>query len=436
MFHRARIQDFSPRGFHADAAIHAGGLQMQVIHPRCAGLDVHQKQVVACIRVAGRKKVVQEVRTFETTTRDLLALSDWLASHGCTHVAMESTGVYWKPVWHVLDGAFELVLANAMHIKNIPGRKSDVNDATWISDLLAHGLIRGSFVPPSEIQELRDLTRSRKQLVLESARHVLRLQKVLEDANIKLTEILSDVMGKSGRAIIEALISGETNPEALAGLACGNRLKATREEFVEALRGRVTPHHRFLLKLHLGQIDALDSAVRELEVRMGEALSPFRESVERLKTIPGVNDTVARVIIAEVGLDMGRFPTSGHLISWAGLCPGLNESAGKRLSTRIRKGAPWLKTTLAQAAWGAIRTKCSYLRAQFHRIKSRRGPKKAIIAVAASMLTAVYHILKNHVPYRDLGSEHYDRIDKTKTASRLVKKLKNMGFQVAISPAA
>jgi transposase len=409
---------------------------MQVIHPKCAGLDVHQKQVVACVRVTGRKKVAQEVRTFETTTRDLLAMSDWLASHGCTHVAMESTGVYWKPIWHVLEGSFELVLANAMHIKNIPGRKSDVNDATWISDLLAHGLIRSSFVPPVQIQELRDLTRSRKQLVLESARHIQRLQKVLEDANIKLTEILSDVLGKSGRAIIEALISGETNPELLADLACGNRLKATRAEFVEALHGHVTSHHRFLLKIHLGQIDALDAAVRELEVRMGEALAPFRESVELLKTIPGVNDTVARVIIAEVGLDMGRFPTSGHLISWAGLCPGMNESAGKRLSSRIRPGAPWLKSTLVQAAWPAVRTKCSYLRAQFHRLKSRRGPKKAIVAVAASMLTAVYYILKNHVPYRDLGLDHYDRIDKTKAASRLVKKLKNLGFDVALSPAA
>jgi transposase len=409
---------------------------MQVIHPKCAGLDVHQKQVVACVRVTGRKKVVQEVRTFETTTRDLLAMSDWLASHGCTHVAMESTGVYWKPIWHVLEGSFELVLANAMHIKNIPGRKSDVNDATWISDLLAHGLIRSSFVPPVQIQELRDLTRSRKQLVLESARHIQRLQKVLEDANIKLTEILSDVLGKSGRAIIEALISGETNPELLADLACGNRLKATRAEFVEALYGHVTSHHRFLLKIHLGQVDALDAAVRELEVRMGEALAPFRESVELLKTIPGVNDTVARVIIAEVGLDLGRFPTAGHLISWAGLCPGMNESAGKRLSSRIRPGAPWLKSTLVQAAWPAVRTKCSYLRAQFHRLKSRRGPKKAIVAVAASMLTAVYYILKNHVPYRDLGLDHYDRIDKTKAASRLVKKLKNLGFDVALSPAA
>ena len=408
---------------------------MELIHPRCAGADVHQKTVVVCVRIVMKRKVVQEVRTFGTTTSDLLALSDWLSSHGCTHVAMESTGIYWKPVWHILEGTFELVLANAMHIRNIPGRKSDVNDATWIANLLAHGLIRGSFVPPTVIQELRDLTRSRKQLVREIAQHTQRLQKVLEDANVKLTEVLSDVLGKSGRTIIEALIAGEKDPEILANLACGSRLKASHEELVAALHGRVTSHHRFLLKIHLGQIDALDAAVRELEVRVGEALGPFRESAELLKTIPGVSDTVARVIIAEVGLDMGRFPTSGHLISWAGLCPGMNESAGKRLSSRIRPGAPWLKTTLAQAAWAAIRTKGSYLRAQFHRLKSRRGPKKTLIAVAASMLTAVYHMLKDHVPYRDLGGEYFDRRDKSVMAKRLINKLNTLGFRVEVCSA-
>lgn len=408
---------------------------MELIHLRCAGADVHQKTVVVCVRIAMKRKVVQEVRTFGTTTSDLLALSDWLSSHGCTHVAMESTGIYWKPVWHILEGTFELVLANAMHIRNIPGRKSDVNDATWIANLLAHGLIRGSFVPPTAIQELRDLTRSRKQLVREIARHTQRLQKVLEDANVKLTEVLSDVLGKSGRAIIDALIAGEKDPEILANLAGGSRLKASHEELAAALHGRVTSHHRFLLNLHLGQIKALESAVRELEVRVGEALEPFRESAELLKTIPGVSDTVARVIIAEIGLDMGRFPTSGHLISWAGLCPGMNESAGKRLSSRIRPGAPWLKATLAQAAWSAIRTKGSYLRAQFHRLKSRRGPKKALIAVAASMLTAVYHMLKDHVPYRDLGGEYFDRRDKSIMAKRLINKLNTLGFHVEVSPA-
>lgn len=405
---------------------------MNLVHPRCAGLDVHQKTVVACIRVAVKRKVAQEVRTFGTTTSELLALSDWLSLHGCTHVAMESTGIYWKPVWHILEDTFDLVLANAMHIKNIPGRKSDVNDATWIADLLAHGLIRGSFVPPTAIQELRDLTRSRKQLVREIAQHTQRLQKVLEDANVKLTEVLSSVLGKSGRAIVEAIITGEKNPETLAGLACGSRLKATHEELVEALRGRVTNHHRYLLNLHLEQIKALESAVHGLEVRVGEALSPFRESAELLKTIPGVSDTVAHVIIAEVGLDMARFPTSGHLISWAGLCPGMNESAGKRLSSRVRPGSPWLKTTLAQAAWSAVRTKGSYLRAQFHRLKSRRGPKKALIAVAASMLTAVYHMLKDHVPYHDLGGDFFDRLDKGVMAKRLIKKLNTLGFQVEV----
>lgn len=408
---------------------------MEVIHVKCAGLDVHQKTVVACVRIAVKSKVVRAVRTFGATTSELLALSDWLSSHGCTHVAMESTGVYWKPVWHVLEGMFELVLANALHIRNVPGRKSDVNDATWIADLLAQGLIRGSFVPPAPIQDLRDLTRSRKQLVREVGQHTQRIQKVLEDANLKLTEVLSDVLGKSGRAIIEAVIAGEQEPTTLAGLAGGNRLKASPAELAEALRGRVTEHHRFLLKLPLGQIDALEAAVREVELRLGVALAPFQEAVEHLRTMPGVSDTVARVIVAEVGVDMTRFATAGHLISWAGLCPGLHESAGKRLSTRLRKGAPWLKTTLVQAAWAAVRTKASYLRAQFLRLKTRRGPQKAIMAVAASMLTATYYILQRHVPYQDLGGDYFDRRDKAKVAKRLIQRLTDLGLQVEVSPA-
>ena len=408
---------------------------MEVIHVKCGGLDVHQKTVVACVRIAVKSKVVRAVRTFGATTSELLALSDWLSSHGCTHVAMESTGVYWKPVWHVLEGMFELVLANAMHIRNLPGRKSDVNDATWIADLLAQGLIRGSLVPPAPIQDLRDLTRSRKQLVREVGQHTQRIQKVLEDANLKLTEVLSDVLGKSGRAIIEAVIAGEQEPTTLAGLAGGNRLKASPAELAEALRGRVTEHHRFLLKLHLGQIDALEAAVREGEMRLGVALAPFQEAVEHLRTMPGVSDTVARVIVAEVGVDMTRFATAGHLISWAGLCPGLHESAGKRLSTRLRKGAPWLKTTLVQAAWAAVRTKASYLRAQFLRLKTRRGPKKAIMAVAASMLTATSYILQRHVPYQDLGGDYFDRRDKAKVAKRLIQRLTDLGLQVEVSPA-
>ena len=408
---------------------------MDVVHPRGAGLDVHQKTVVVCARVADGPRVTREVHTFGTTTGELLTLAAWLAARAITHVALESTGVYWKPVWHVLEGQCELVLATAMHIRNIPGRKSDVNDATWIADLLAHGLIRGSFVPPAPIQELRDLTRTRKQLVREIGRHTLRLQKTLEDANLKLTGLLSDVLGKSGRAILAALVAGESDPARLAALA-GGRLKASRAELVAALHGRVTAHHRFMLQLHLTQIAALEAAVQELDARLEAALAPFRAVVDRLITIPGVSQVVARVLVAEIGPDVSRFPTAGHLVSWAGLCPRLHESAGKRLSTRVRPGTPWLKTTLVQAAWAAVRTKRSYLQAQFLRLKSRRGPKKAIIAVAASMLTAVYHMLTRAVPYHDLGADHFQRRDHAKLAQRLVRRLRDLGFTVALQPAA
>jgi len=407
---------------------------MDVVHPKCAGLDVHQQTVVACARVGSGKTVTHAVRTFGSTTPELLALSDWLATHGCTHVAMESTGVYWKPVWHVLDGHFELVLANAMHIRNIPGRKSDVNDATWIADLLAHGLIRSSFVPPEPIQELRDLTRTRKQLVREIAQHTLRIQKTLETANIKLTAVLADITGVSGRAILQALVAGERDPERLATLA-NERVKASRADLVAALHGRITGHHRFMLHLHLTQIAALEAAVREVEARLGDALAPFRAALDRLITMPGVSETVARVIVAEIGFNMTRFPTAGHLVSWAGLCPRLHESAGKRLSNRTRSSNPWLKTTLVQAAWAATRKKDGYFRAQFLRLKSRRGPKKAIIAVTASMLTAAYHMLKHGVDYRDLGADHFDRRDKAKLAKRLIARLQDLGITVEVRAA-
>jgi transposase len=398
-------------------------------------LDVHKDQVTACRRVATDGKASQDVRSFSTTTSGLLALAEWLSEVECTHVAMEATGVYWKPVWHVLEGSFELVLANAQHVRNVPGRKSDVNDAMWLADLLAHGLIRGSFVPPTPVQEMRDLTRTRKQIVREIAQHTQRIQKMLEDANIKLASVISNILGTSGRAFLAALIDGETDPEKLVELA-HPRLQAGRSNLVEALRGRVTSHHRFLLKLHLEQIDSLDKAVRDLEARMGDALAPFREQVELLKTIPGVSDTVAQVIASEVGLDMSRFPTAGHLISWAGLCPKMDESAGKRRSTRLRKGAPWLKTTLVTAAWAAARKKTGYLRTEFLRLKSRRGAKKAIMAVAASILTAVYHMLRNNRPYRDLGADHFDQRDKRQVANRLLKRLAAMGYEVEIKAAA
>jgi transposase len=407
---------------------------MDVVHLKCAGLDVHQQTVVACARLGSGKAVTYEVRTFGTSTPDLLALSDWLTAHGCTHVVLESTGVFWKPVWAVLDGAFECVLANAMHIRNIPGRKSDVNDATWIADLLAHGLIRPSFVPPAPVQELRDLTRTRKQLVREIAQHTLRIQKTLETANVKLTSVLTDILGASGRAILAALVAGETDPTRLATLASA-KVKASRAALTAALHGRVTAHHRFMLKLHLTQIEALEAAVRDVEARLGKALAPFRAAVDHLITMPGVSETVARVIVAEIGFDMTRFPSAAHLVSWAGLCPRLHESAGKRLSTRTRSSNPWLKTTLVQAAWAAARTKDSYFRAQFLRIKSRRGPKKAILAVAASMLTAAYHMLKDRADYRDLGADHFARRDKAKLAQRLIARLHDLGLVVDVRAA-
>jgi transposase len=408
---------------------------MEVLYPRCAGLDVHQQTVVACARLVTEQGVARRVETFETTTRGLERLRDWLTEHGCTHVAMESTGVYWKPVWHILEASFSLLLAHAAHIRNVPGRKSDVNDAVWIADLLAHGLIRGSFVPPTPVQELRDLTRTRKQLVREIAQHTQRLQKTLEDANIKITSVISDILGQSGRALLEAWIAGESDPERLVQLT-SSRLKAPRAQLVEALRGRVRSHHRFLLELHLGQIDTLQSAVRKIDERLGEAIEPHRAAVELLDTMPGVNSTVAHVILGEIGLDMTRFPTAAHLISWAGLCPRNDESAGKRRSTRVRKGAPWLKTTLVQAAWAAVRKKDSYLRAQFLRLKARRGPRKAILAVAASMLTAAYHMLQSGVVYQDLCSLHFDTRDRRKLVQRLVRRLGDLGVEVELKGAA
>jgi transposase len=407
---------------------------MEVLYPRCAGLDVHAATVVACVRLASGAKVTYEHRTVSTTTRELLELAEWLTAHQCTHVAMEATGVYWKPVWHVLEEHVTLVLANAMHIRNIPGRKSDKNDATWIADLLALGLIRSSFVPPAPIQELRDLTRTRKQLVREGVRHTQRIQKTLEDANIKLTEVVSDILGVSGRAILRALVAGETDPERLADLTRG-RLKASRAQLLDALHGRVTAHHRFMIQLHLTQIVALDTAVANLEAHIAEALAPFRAAVSLLLTMPGLSDTAAAVLVAEIGDDMSTFPSAGHLVSWAGLCPRLDESAGKRRSTRTRAGAPWLKTTLVQAAWAAARKKKSYFHAQFLRLKSRRGPKKAILAVAASMLTDVYYMLRDGVEFHDLGDQYFAQRDKARLTKRLLQRLQDLGVSVEVKVA-
>jgi transposase len=408
---------------------------MKVVNRRCAGLDVHKDEVVACVRVAGRGEPSREVRRFSTTTRGLLELADWLEASGVKQVAMEATGVYWKPVWHVLEERFQLILANAAHVRNVPGRKSDVNDATWIADLLAHGLIRASFVPPAPIQELRDLTRTRKQLGREIVQHTQRIQKVLEDANIKLSSLISDVLGASGRRILQALINGESDAGVLAALG-GSRLKCSRQDLKDGLEGRITAHHRFLIGQHLRMIEELEAAQAAFDGRIEAALEPFHDAAERLTSLPGISDVAAQVIIAEIGADMSPFPTAGHLLSWAGLTPRLDESAGKRRSTRVKKGAPWLKPVLVQCAFAAARAKNSYFQAQFLRLKARRGPKKAAIAVAASILTAAYHMLRDGTFYADLGPNHFARHDKTRVAMRLVRRIKDLGYDVEIKAAA
>jgi transposase len=347
---------------------------------------------------------------------------------------MEATGVYWKPVWHLLEGQFALTLANAAAVRNVPGRKSDVNDATWLADLLAHGLIRGSFVPPAPIQQLRDLTRTRKQLVREIGQHTQRLQKTLEDAHVKITGVISNLLGVSGRAILRGIISGETDPERL--LALTSRLQAPRQRLLDGLQGAVTDHHRFLLRLHLDHVEGLEKLVREVETQMEQVLGPFDEPYQRLMSIPGVSHTVAQTLLAEIGPDMSRFPSPAHLRSWAGLCPRIDQSAGKSRSNRLRHGNPWLKTVLVQAAWAASRSKDTYLRSQFFRLRSRRGPKKAAVAVAASILTAAYFILRDGVDYKDLGPHYLDQLDKDKAAQRLTRRLHDLGYQVEIRPAA
>jgi transposase len=415
---------------------------MEVIHERVAGLDVHKKSVVACVRVQSGGHPRRECRSFETTTAGLEILLGWLVEMEVTDVAMEATGVYWRPVWTILsEGAFELVLANAAHIKNVPGRKTDMNDAMWIADLLACGLIRGSFVPAPEMQDLRTLLRTRKQFVREQTRHVQRIQKTLELGNIKLDGVISDILGTSGRRMIEAMIEGESNAQVLAALA-DRRLKATPDEIRAALHGRLNQTHRFLLRTHLDQWDALDASIaaldRQVDKLIGgmEQAARFRLLIALLCKIPGVSKLSATSILAEIGIDMGRFSTAGHLVAWAGMCPGQNQSAGKRKSSRLRKGAPWLKTMLVQCAWAAKRCKNSYYRAQFYRLCGRRGPQKAICAVAASILTAIYYIILRGTPYQDLGADHFDRRSTEAKANRLVAQLSKLGYEVEIQPLA
>jgi transposase len=407
---------------------------MDTLYPCCAGLDVHKDSVFACVRRLGPGGAAREaVRVFGTMTPDLLALGDWLAAAGVTHVAMESTGVYWKPVWHLLEGRFELVLANALQLKRVPGRKTDVTDCAWIAKLLQHGLIAPSFVPPQPQRELRDLTRQRVQLVRQRATVANRIQKVLEDANLKLGSVVSDVLGVSGRAMLRAVVAGVTDPGALAGLARG-RLRAKVPQLRPALTGRVTEHHRFLLGLLLDEVEALERLVGRLEGRIEAVLAPFAEAVGRWTTVPGVDRRTAAAVAAEIGTDMGRFASDGHLASWAAMCPGNHESAGRRRSGRTAKGNPWLKRALVQAAWAASHTKGTYLAAYYRRLAARRGRKRALVALGHTLLTILYHLQRKRVEYTDLGGDYFERRDRDGLTRRLVRRLERLGLKVSVEP--
>jgi transposase len=410
---------------------------MERILERCCALDVHKRQVTACVHVPNRKGGRSELRAeFQTMTGELLALRDWLKGLGVTHVAMEATGVYWKPVYYLLEDDFELLLVNAHHVKNVPGRKTDVQDAQWLCQLLEHGLLRPSFVPPKPQRELRELTRYRKSLVWERQREANRLQKLLEDANIKLGDVASDVLGASGKAMLRALCEGQADPAVLAELAQG-KLRRKIPALKAALEGHFSANHALLVSHLLSHIEYLDETIEQLSEAVEEQLRPFERKRELLCTIPGVAERTAEVILAEFGPDVDRFPSHRHAASWAAICPGHDESAGKRLSGKTRKGDRWLRTALIEAAQSAAgRTKDTYLHAQYLRVKRRRGHKKAIVAVAHSILVAAYHILRDEVPYQDLGGDYFvHREDQERLTRRLVRQLERLGQSVTLEPA-
>jgi transposase len=405
---------------------------MEVIHPCCCGLDVHAKTVVACMIKHGKK----QTRTFSTMTDDLLVLSDWLVSEGCTHVAIESTGVYWRPVFNILEGVLEVILVNARHVKGLPGRKTDVKDCEWLADLLRHGLLKASFIPPAHIRELRELVRYRQSLVKEQTAVANRIQKLIESGNIKLGQVVSDVLGVSGRAMLRALAAGETSAEEMAQLARPN-LKVKPPELRRSLEGRLTTTQRWVLGELLGRYQELEAALDRVnrQIREQVAVSPdpfLAEAVQLLDTIPGVGEQVAETVIAEIGVDMSRFPTSGHLASWAGMCPGNNESAGKRKSGKTNKGSPYLRAALVQAAWAASHTKGTYLSAQFRRLVRRMGKKKALVAVGHTILIIVYQVLSRRVSYRDLGGDYFDRRNVEVQRQRLIRRLESLGLRVRV----
>jgi transposase len=406
---------------------------MDVLYPTCCGLDVHKQTVVACLsrRAAGERR--KEVRTFGTTTEALLALRDWLVAAGCTHAALESTGIYWRPVWHVLEGACELLLVNARHVKAVPGRKTDVADSEWLADLLQHGLLRASFVPPRAQQELRDLTRTRTKLVDTRSAAVRRLQAVLEDANLKVAGVATDVMGVSGRAILAALLDGTCDPAALAELAKG-KLRRKRAQLEQALVGRMTAHHRLLLALHLEHVDFLDEQIDRLSEEIAARLRPVQATLARLDTIPGVGPRTAEVLAAEVGLDLGRFPSAAHLASWAGMCPGSYESAGQRKGGKTRKGNKWLRRALVEAACAAARNKATYLAARYRRLLVRRGKRRAAVAVGHTLLCLVYALLADGEVYREPGPGYLDERQRRRVEQRALDQLRALGYAVTLTP--
>ena len=409
---------------------------MDVIYPQCCGLDVHKKTVTACLitSIEGLEPV-KEIRTFRTMTADLLALADWLQEAGCTHGAMESTGVYWRPVSNLLEGQCALLVVNAQHIKAVPGRKTDVKDAAWIAELLRHGLLRGSFIPSNPQRQLRELTRYRSTLVQDRARTLNRWQAVLEDANRKLASVVTDIYGVSARAMLEAILAGERDGEALADLARG-RLRAKRDQLKEALEGRVTAHQSFLLTEHLSTLEYLDEAIARVSGEIDQRLIADQEAIALLDTIPGVGQRAAEIRIAEIGTAMSRLPSAKHLASWAGMCPGNYASGGKRRSGKTRKGSRWLRQVLVAIAPVAAKTKNTYLAAQYKRIAARRGKKRALIAVGHTILTIVYMMLTRKQPYQDLGAAYFDQREQQRVERRLVQRVERLGYEVSLQPRA
>jgi transposase len=405
-----------------------------VVYDRCCGLDVHQQTVVACLITPGPDgQPAKEVRTFGTMTADLLELADWLRAAACSQVAMESTGVYWKPIWNLLEDEFSLLLVNARHIKAVPGRKTDVKDCEWLADLLRHGLLRASFVPDRPQRELRELTRYRTALVRERTAESNRLHKTLEGANLKLSSVASKLLSLSGRQMLDALLAGTTDPAVLANLARG-RLRAKLPQLERALAGSPGLHQHFLLARQLAHIDFLDETLEQVNAQIAERLRPLEPTLERLDAIPGVGRVTAEVLLAEIGPDMSRFPSAEHLASWAGMCPGNYESAGKRQKGKTRKGSKWLRTALVEAGQAAARKKDSYLAAQYHRLVARLGKKKAAVAVGHSILRSVYYLLVRETTYQELGGNYFDERYRHRVEHRLVRRLEQLGFEVQLTP--